>query len=141
MAKSIPLKCQKRAMLDAAQAQVLHGAEGVRSVLLSWPTTADQQYGRSSKSCKDLQCSDHSHHSRNNQLQWLYVAPTTRNLPRPNADRSQQHELFNAVISYRDRPGRELGYEEWLKGISAVAQTFPGHQGVSFIATQPKVVL
>ncbi|WP_072218274.1 hypothetical protein [Leptolyngbya sp. NIES-2104] len=28
MAKSIPLKCQKCAMLDAAQAQVLHGTEG-----------------------------------------------------------------------------------------------------------------
>ncbi len=28
MAKSIPLKCQKCAMLDAAQAQALHGAEG-----------------------------------------------------------------------------------------------------------------
>ncbi|MCU0552678.1 MAG: hypothetical protein MUC48_25390 [Leptolyngbya sp. Prado105] len=28
MAKSIPLKCQKCAILDAAQAQVLHGTEG-----------------------------------------------------------------------------------------------------------------
>jgi antibiotic biosynthesis monooxygenase (ABM) superfamily enzyme len=38
-----------------------------------------------------------------------------------------------AVISQLVRPGREQGYEEWLKGISAAAAQFPGHQGVSII--------
>lgn len=38
-----------------------------------------------------------------------------------------------AVISQLVRPGREQGYEEWLKGISAAAEKFPGHFGVSII--------
>jgi antibiotic biosynthesis monooxygenase (ABM) superfamily enzyme len=46
------------------------------------------------------------------------------------------NQPVTAIISHRVRPGRELGYEQWLKGISAVAQTFPGHQGVSFVRPQ-----
>lgn len=38
-----------------------------------------------------------------------------------------------AVISHRVKPGREQGYEVWLKGISAAAQGFAGFQGVSYI--------
>lgn len=42
-----------------------------------------------------------------------------------------------AVISHRIRAGREPGYEEWIKGISAAAREFPGHLGVSILRPQP----
>jgi len=38
-----------------------------------------------------------------------------------------------AVISHRVRPGREQGYEEWVKGIAAAARDFEGHLGVSIL--------
>ncbi len=40
---------------------------------------------------------------------------------------------ITAVLSQLVRPGRESGYEEWLKGVSAAAAKFPGHCGVSII--------
>lgn len=46
-----------------------------------------------------------------------------------------QHPV-TAVISHRVRPGREQGYETWLKGVVAAAQGFPGHRGVSVIRPQ-----
>jgi antibiotic biosynthesis monooxygenase (ABM) superfamily enzyme len=41
-----------------------------------------------------------------------------------------------AVITHRVRPGREQGYEEWIKGISAAAREFAGHLGVSILRPQ-----
>lgn len=46
-----------------------------------------------------------------------------------NFDDNNQH--VTVVFSHLVKPGRETGYEEWMKGISAVAKTFPGHAGVS----------
>ncbi|MEM7769780.1 MAG: antibiotic biosynthesis monooxygenase [Cyanobacteria bacterium P01_E01_bin.6] len=46
-------------------------------------------------------------------------------------DDDKQH--VTAVISHLVKPGRERAYEQWLHDISAVAQTFEGHAGVSFI--------
>lgn len=42
-----------------------------------------------------------------------------------------------AVISHRVRPGREQGYEEWIKGIAADARKFEGHLGASILRPQP----
>jgi uncharacterized protein len=40
------------------------------------------------------------------------------------------------IISQKVKPGREQGYEEWVKGIIAAAQQFPGHQGVTVLRPQ-----
>lgn len=41
-----------------------------------------------------------------------------------------------AVITHRVRPGREAGYEEWLKGIAADAAHFEGYQGAHILRPQ-----
>ena len=41
-----------------------------------------------------------------------------------------------AVITHRVRPGREAGYEEWLKGIAADAGRFDGYQGAHILRPQ-----
>ena len=41
-----------------------------------------------------------------------------------------------AVITHRVKPGRQDGYEEWIKGISAAAREFRGHLGVSILRPQ-----
>ena len=41
-----------------------------------------------------------------------------------------------AVISHLVKPGREEGYEEWIKGIIPVAKSFAGHLGVNIISPQ-----
>ncbi len=38
-----------------------------------------------------------------------------------------------AVITHRVRPGRETGYDEWLKGIAADSRTFDGYQGAHIL--------
>jgi antibiotic biosynthesis monooxygenase (ABM) superfamily enzyme len=38
-----------------------------------------------------------------------------------------------AVITHRVRPGREAGYEEWLKGIAADARNFNGYLGAHIL--------
>lgn len=38
-----------------------------------------------------------------------------------------------AVITHLIKPGREEGYEEWIKGIIPVAKTFKGHLGVNIL--------
>ena len=48
-----------------------------------------------------------------------------------------QNQQVTAVISHYVRPGRESGYEEWLKGISQAARQFEGHNGVTIIRPQP----
>lgn len=54
---------------------------------------------------------------------------------------SENHGLnpslhVTAVITNRVKSGREQGYEEWMKGISAAARTFSGHLGVSILRPQ-----
>ena len=38
-----------------------------------------------------------------------------------------------AVITHRVRPGREAGYEEWIKGIAADSRSFDGYLGAHII--------
>ncbi len=38
-----------------------------------------------------------------------------------------------AVITHRVRPGRETGYEEWLKGIAADSRNFDGYLGAHIL--------
>jgi hypothetical protein len=54
-----------------------------------------------------------------------------------NIEDNAQNQQVTAVISHYIRPGRESGYEEWLKGISQVAKQFKGHQGATIIRPQP----
>ncbi|MEG3863689.1 antibiotic biosynthesis monooxygenase [Microcoleus sp. herbarium12] len=51
----------------------------------------------------------------------------------PEVQNSDTNEQVTAVISHQIKPGREQGYEEWLKGIAADAKRFEGHCGVSII--------
>ncbi|MGD1854570.1 MAG: antibiotic biosynthesis monooxygenase [Leptolyngbyaceae cyanobacterium] len=55
------------------------------------------------------------------------------NIDRSNA--TDQH--VTAVITHRVKAGRQEGYEEWIKGISAAAREFEGHLGVSILRPQP----
>jgi antibiotic biosynthesis monooxygenase (ABM) superfamily enzyme len=41
-----------------------------------------------------------------------------------------------AVITHRVRPGREPGYEEWIKGIAADARSFEGYLGAHILRPQ-----
>ncbi|WP_204102798.1 MULTISPECIES: hypothetical protein [Spirulina sp. CCY15215] len=50
---------------------------------------------------------------------------------------SSENQKVTAIISHFVRPGREEGYEEWLKGIGAAAQEFEGHDGVTVIKPKP----
>jgi hypothetical protein len=38
-----------------------------------------------------------------------------------------------AVITHRVRPGRETGYEEWIKGIATDARSFDGYLGAHIL--------
>jgi len=42
-----------------------------------------------------------------------------------------------AVIAHLVKPGRQEGYEEWLRGIIPVAKTFEGHLGVQILRPKP----
>ncbi len=53
-----------------------------------------------------------------------------------NQSVSAHSHHVTAVISHRVKPGREKGYEEWLKGIAAAAREFEGHLGVSILRPQ-----
>jgi hypothetical protein len=46
-----------------------------------------------------------------------------------------------AVISHLVKPGREEGYEEWMRGIIPVAKTFEGHLGVNVLRPDKGVPL
>ncbi|ACK64209.1 Antibiotic biosynthesis monooxygenase [Rippkaea orientalis PCC 8801] len=50
---------------------------------------------------------------------------------------NSEHHV-TAVIAHLIKPGREAGYEEWMKGIIPVAKSFPGHLGVNILRPQPK---
>ena len=52
---------------------------------------------------------------------------------------TDQH--VTAVITHRAKAGRQEGYEEWIKGISAAAREFTGHLGVSILRPQPDLAL
>ena len=41
-----------------------------------------------------------------------------------------------AVITHRVRPGRETGYEEWIKGIAADSRNFEGYLGAHILRPQ-----
>ncbi len=41
-----------------------------------------------------------------------------------------------AVITHRVHPGREAGYEEWIKGIAADARSFDGYLGAHILRPQ-----
>lgn len=45
----------------------------------------------------------------------------------------KENHQVTAIISHVIRPGREQGYEEWFRGITADARAFKGHLGVSTI--------
>lgn len=47
---------------------------------------------------------------------------------------TEQH--VTAVITHSVKPGREEGYEEWMRGIIPVAKTFVGHLGVNILRPQ-----
>lgn len=47
------------------------------------------------------------------------------------------HQHVTAVITHRVKTGRQEGYEQWIKEISAAARQFPGHLGVSILRPQP----
>jgi uncharacterized protein len=53
-----------------------------------------------------------------------------------NIEENAQNKDVTAVISHYIRPGRESGYEKWLKGISQVARQFKGHNGTTVIRPQ-----
>jgi hypothetical protein len=40
---------------------------------------------------------------------------------------------LTVVVSWKVKPGKEAAFEEWHRGISAAALTFPGHLGVTVI--------
>ena len=46
---------------------------------------------------------------------------------------STDDQPVTAVISQVVKPGREQGYEDWLKGIAAAAKLFEGHYGVTIL--------
>ncbi|ESA35985.1 antibiotic biosynthesis monooxygenase [Leptolyngbya sp. Heron Island J] len=50
---------------------------------------------------------------------------------------SSPDQHVTAVITHQVKAGRQDGYEEWIKGISAVAREFAGHLGVSILRPQP----
>ena len=56
-----------------------------------------------------------------------------------NNHKLNAEDHVTAVISHLVRPGREEGYEEWIKGIIPVAKTFEGHLGVNIIKPQQGV--
>lgn len=49
-------------------------------------------------------------------------------------DNNNQH--VTAVISHMVKPEKKQEYEQWLRDVSAIAQQFEGHSGVSFVRPQ-----
>lgn len=49
-----------------------------------------------------------------------------------NSPKFTEHHV-TAVITHLVKPGREAGYEEWMRGIIPVAKTFEGHLGVNIL--------
>lgn len=49
------------------------------------------------------------------------------------------NQQVTAIISHLVRLGREQDYEEWVRGISSVAQQFPGYGGLNILRTSDHV--
>ena len=49
------------------------------------------------------------------------------------AEISRDPSAVTSVIRHTVRAGSESRYEAWLKEVTPIAQTFPGHRGVNFI--------
>ncbi|HYV48931.1 MAG TPA: antibiotic biosynthesis monooxygenase [Myxococcaceae bacterium] len=52
--------------------------------------------------------------------------------PVPAAD-DGQHGPLTMVIARRIKRGMEAAYEDWVRGVLAVAETFAGHQGATLL--------
>lgn len=50
-----------------------------------------------------------------------------------NSSTADSLHHVTAMITHRIKPGRNQGYEEWIKGIAAAARQFEGHCGVSIL--------
>ncbi|MEL6135815.1 MAG: antibiotic biosynthesis monooxygenase [Cyanobacteria bacterium J06626_23] len=48
-------------------------------------------------------------------------------------DTAETPQTVTAVITHLVKPDQVVAYEQWLRDVSAVAQTFAGHAGVSFV--------
>ncbi len=48
----------------------------------------------------------------------------------------QGDQFVTVVISQIVKPGREIAYEAWLKEITSVSRTYPGHLGTNVIRPQ-----
>ncbi|HVE82754.1 MAG TPA: antibiotic biosynthesis monooxygenase [Myxococcales bacterium] len=46
---------------------------------------------------------------------------------------NEQHGPLTMVIARRIKRGCEEAYEAWVRGVLAVAETFPGHQGATLL--------
>lgn len=70
-------------------------------------------------------------------IEFVYTAATSRKgafmLEEPLEVGTNEEDQVTAIISHVVRPGREQGYEEWLRGIIAAAKKFKGQRGVSIV--------
>jgi antibiotic biosynthesis monooxygenase (ABM) superfamily enzyme len=48
--------------------------------------------------------------------------------------RRRRSEMVTSVIEHTVKPGSQADYENWLKRIAAIAERFPGHLGISYVA-------
>lgn len=48
-------------------------------------------------------------------------------------------EPVTVVVAQQVKPGCEAQYEEWIRGITQVSSTYPGHLGANVIRPQPGV--
>lgn len=70
---------------------------------------------------------------------WYFYALRRILLKKMNSPKFNVEYHVTAVISHLVKPGREEGYEEWMKGIIPVAKTFEGHLGVNILRPQKSV--
>lgn len=54
----------------------------------------------------------------------------------PKVAAADEKQQVTALILHLVKSGKEHNYEQWLHGISAIAQQFEGHSGVSYIRPQ-----
>ncbi len=48
--------------------------------------------------------------------------------------RGRPSEMVTSIIEHTAKRGAEAQYEAWLKRIAAIAERFPGHLGISYVA-------
>ena len=71
--------------------------------------------------------------------QWHFHALRRIVLKTMNSPIFNTEHHVTAVITHLVKPGREKGYEEWMRGIIPVAKTFKGHLGVNILRPQKGV--